>query len=120
MLVADQDVEPADDSDGTDGRWRIAAGRARSSISTVDPEDRHTSKSKSIRKGGFRGRKRRAGDCTDRRRRVDHRGPRHGLTGLPRKDAHVIDQSGLIYRRRNGLGGVPAACSFRGLLGRHR
>jgi hypothetical protein len=108
MLVADQDVEPADDSDGTDGRWRIAAGRGGSMISTVDPEDRHTSKSKSNRKGGVRGRKRRAGDCTDHRRRVDHRGPRRGLTGLAREDAPVIDQSGLMYHRRNGLGGVPA------------
>ena len=25
-LIAGQDVEPADDSDGTDGRWRIARG----------------------------------------------------------------------------------------------
>ncbi len=55
-LVAGQDVEPAQDSDGTDGRWRIARkvapGRV---ISTVDREARHTRKSKSKRRDGFRG-----------------------------------------------------------------
>jgi len=55
-LVAGQDVEPAEGSDGTDGRWRIARrvapGRV---ISTVDPEARHTRKSKSFRRDGFRG-----------------------------------------------------------------
>jgi hypothetical protein len=55
-LVAGQDVEPAGDSDGTDGRWRIARkvapGRV---ISTVDREARHTRKSKSKRRDGFRG-----------------------------------------------------------------
>ncbi len=55
-LVAGQDVEPAEDSDGTDGRWRIARkvapGRV---ISTVDREARHTRKSKPKRRDGFRG-----------------------------------------------------------------
>src|SRR6266702_2644893 len=55
-LVAGQDVEPAQDSDGTDGRWRIARkvapGRV---ISTVDRQARHTRKSKSKRRDGFRG-----------------------------------------------------------------
>ena len=51
-LVAGQDVEPADGSDGTDGRWRIARDRV---ISTVDTETRHTRKSKSARRDGFRG-----------------------------------------------------------------
>ena len=55
-LVAGQDVEPAGDSDGTNGRWRIARkvapGRV---ISTVDREARHTRKSKSKRRDGFRG-----------------------------------------------------------------
>ena len=55
-LVAGQDVEPADGSDGTDGRWRIARRVAPDRIiSTVDPEARHTRKSKSHRKDGFRG-----------------------------------------------------------------
>ena len=55
-LVAGQDVEPAGGSDGMDGRWRIARkvapGRV---ISTVDREARHTRKSKSKRRDGFRG-----------------------------------------------------------------
>jgi Transposase DDE domain/Transposase domain (DUF772) len=55
-LVAGQDVEPAEDSDGTDGRWRIARQVAPDRvISTVDPEARHTRKSKSTRRDGFRG-----------------------------------------------------------------
>jgi Transposase DDE domain/Transposase domain (DUF772) len=55
-LVAGQDVEPVADSDGTDGRWRIARGVAPDRvISVVDPETRHTRKSKSVRRDGFRG-----------------------------------------------------------------
>jgi Transposase DDE domain/Transposase domain (DUF772) len=55
-LVAGQDVEPAEDSDGTDGRWRIARKVAPDRvISTVDPQARHTRKSKSVRRDGFRG-----------------------------------------------------------------
>jgi Transposase domain (DUF772) len=55
-LVAGQDVEPAEDSDGTDGRWRIARRVAPDRvISTVDPEARHTRKSRSVRRDGFRG-----------------------------------------------------------------
>ena len=55
-LVAGQDVEPAEGSEGTDGRWRIARKVAPDRvISTVDPEARHTRKSKSNRKDGFRG-----------------------------------------------------------------
>jgi len=55
-LVAGQDVEPAEDSDGTDGRWRIARKVAPDRvISTVDTEARHTRKSKSKRRDGFRG-----------------------------------------------------------------
>jgi hypothetical protein len=55
-LVAGQDVEPAEDSDGTDGRWRIARKVAPDRvISTVDREARHTRKSKSRRRDGFRG-----------------------------------------------------------------
>ena len=55
-LVAGQDVEPADGSDGTDGRWRIARKVAPDRvISTVDREARHTRKSKSKRRDGFRG-----------------------------------------------------------------
>ena len=55
-LVAGQDVEPAEGCDGTDGRWRITRRVAPDRvISTVDPEARHTRKSKSNRKDGFRG-----------------------------------------------------------------
>jgi hypothetical protein len=44
-LVAGQDVEPAEGSDGTDGRWRIARRVATERvISTVDPEARHAHK----------------------------------------------------------------------------
>ena len=46
-LVAGQDVEPAEGSDGTDGRWRIARKVAEDRVvSTVDPEARHTRKSR--------------------------------------------------------------------------
>jgi Transposase DDE domain/Transposase domain (DUF772) len=55
-LVAGQDVEPAGGSDGTDGRWRIARRVAPDRvISTVDTQARHTRKSKSKRRDGFRG-----------------------------------------------------------------
>ena len=55
-LVAGQDVEPADGSDGTDGRWRIARKVASDRvISLVDTQARHTRKSKSKRRDGFRG-----------------------------------------------------------------
>ena len=55
-LVAGQDVEPAEGSDGTDGRWRIARKVAPDRvISTVDTQARHTRKSKSQRRDGFRG-----------------------------------------------------------------
>ena len=55
-LVAGQDVEPAEGSDGTDGRWRIARKVAPDRvISAVDTQARHTRKSKSQRRDGFRG-----------------------------------------------------------------
>jgi IS5 family transposase len=54
-LVAGQDVEPAEGSDGTDGRWRIARKVAEERvISTVDPEARHTRKSPEARRDGYR------------------------------------------------------------------
>jgi hypothetical protein len=54
-LVAGQDVEPAEGSDGTDGRWRIARKVAPDRvISTVDPEARHTRKSRENRQEGFK------------------------------------------------------------------
>jgi hypothetical protein len=54
-LVAGQDVEPAEGSDGTDGRWVIARKTAPDRvISTVDTQARHTRKSKSARRDGFR------------------------------------------------------------------
>jgi len=54
-LVAGQDVEPAEGSDGTDGRWRIARKVAHDRvISTVDPQARHTRKSSEGRRDGYR------------------------------------------------------------------
>lgn len=54
-LVAGQDVEPAEDSDGTDGRWRIARNVAGDRmISTVDPEARHAHKTRERRQDGFK------------------------------------------------------------------
>ena len=54
-LVAGQDVEPVEDSDGTDGRWRIAQrvapGRV---ISIVDPDARHAHKTVHRRQDGFK------------------------------------------------------------------
>src|SRR5215217_7290269 len=53
-LIAGQDVEPAQDSDGTDGRWRIARKvAAERVISTVDPDARHAHKTVSRRTDGF-------------------------------------------------------------------
>src|SRR5229473_1838591 len=54
-LVAGQDVEPAEGSDGTGGRWRIARKVAEDRvISTVDPDARHTRKSPEARRDGYR------------------------------------------------------------------
>lgn len=55
-LVAGQDVEPAEGSDGTDGRWRIARKVAPERvISTVDPDSRHAHKSREKKQDGFKG-----------------------------------------------------------------
>jgi hypothetical protein len=54
-LVAGQDVEPAEGSDGRDGRWRIARKVAEDRvISTIDPDARHTRKSPEARRDGYR------------------------------------------------------------------
>jgi hypothetical protein len=54
-LVAGQDVEPADGSDGTDGRWRIARAVAGDRvISTVDPQTRHVHKTVHHRQDGYK------------------------------------------------------------------
>ena len=54
-LVAGQDVEPAEGSDGTDGRWRIARKTAPDRmISTVDPDARHAHKTRERRQDGFK------------------------------------------------------------------
>jgi hypothetical protein len=54
-LLAGQDVEPAEGSDGTDGRWRIARKVAPDRvISTVDPEARHARKSRAARADGYK------------------------------------------------------------------
>ena len=55
-LVAGQDVEPVEGSDGTDGRWRIAQRVAPDRVlSTVDPETRHVHKTVARRQDGFKG-----------------------------------------------------------------
>jgi hypothetical protein len=55
-LVAGQDVEPAEGSDGTDGRWRIARKVAGDRvISTVDPQARHVHKTVHHRQDGYQG-----------------------------------------------------------------
>ena len=54
-LVAGQDVEPAEGSDGTDGRWRIARKVAPDRvISVVDPDTRHAHKSRERRQDGYK------------------------------------------------------------------
>ena len=54
-LVAGQDVEPAEGSDGSDGRWRIARKVAPDRVvSTADPNARHTRKSPENRRDGYR------------------------------------------------------------------
>lgn len=54
-LVAGQDVEPAEGSDGTDGRWRIARKVAPDRvISTVDPDARHAHKTREQNRDGFK------------------------------------------------------------------
>ena len=54
-LVAGQDVEPAEGSDGTDGRWRIARRVAEDRvISTVDPQARHVHKTVHQRQDGYK------------------------------------------------------------------
>lgn len=54
-LIAGQDVEPVQGSDGTDGHWQIAQQVAPDRvISTVDPEARHAHKSVQRRQDGFK------------------------------------------------------------------
>ncbi len=61
-LIAGQDVEPAEGSDGTDGRWRIirpedkGRGKTRPDrvISVTDPQARHSRKNVHDRTDGYR------------------------------------------------------------------
>lgn len=54
-LVAGQDVEPAEGSDGRDGRWRIAKRTVPDRmVSTVDPAARHIHKNRTRHQEGFR------------------------------------------------------------------
>ena len=54
-LIAGQDVEPVEGSDGTDGRWRIARRVAPDRvISVVDPQARHAHKTVHRRQDGFK------------------------------------------------------------------
>jgi Transposase domain (DUF772) len=55
-LVAGQDVEPAEGSDGRDGRWRIARKVAGDRVISVnDPQARHTRTSGEARRDGYCG-----------------------------------------------------------------
>ena len=54
-LIAGQDVEPAQGSDGTDGRWQIVRKVAKDRvISVVDPDARHAHKTVSRKQDGFK------------------------------------------------------------------
>jgi hypothetical protein len=54
-LIAGQDVEPVEGSDGTDGHWQIAQHVAADRvISTVDPDARHAHKTVHRRQDGFK------------------------------------------------------------------
>lgn len=54
-LVAGQDVEPAEGSDGTDGRWRIARRAAPDRVvSVTDPDARHIHKNRTRHQDGFK------------------------------------------------------------------
>jgi hypothetical protein len=55
-LLAGQDVEPAEGSDGSDGRWRVAKRTAPDRIvSLVDTDARHARKTRAAKKDGFEG-----------------------------------------------------------------
>jgi hypothetical protein len=54
-LMAGQDVEPAEGSDGTDGRWRMARRVAHDRvIAVVDPRARHVHKTVHHRQDGYK------------------------------------------------------------------
>ena len=54
-LVAGQDVEPAEGSDGSDGRWRIARRTAPDRVvSVTDPDARHIHKNRTRHQDGFK------------------------------------------------------------------
>ena len=54
-LIAGQDVEPAEGSDGTDGRWRIARKVCGDRVvSAVDPESRHVHRAGHRRQDGYK------------------------------------------------------------------
>jgi IS5 family transposase len=54
-LIAGQDVEPAEGSDGSDGRWRIARRTAPDRVvPAAGPDARHIHKNRTRRQDGFR------------------------------------------------------------------
>jgi Transposase DDE domain/Transposase domain (DUF772) len=54
-LIAGQDVEPAEGSDGTDGRWTIARRTAPDRVvSVTDPDARHIHKNRTRHQDGFK------------------------------------------------------------------
>ena len=95
-LVAGQDVEPAEGSDGTDGRWRIARKVAPDRvISTVDPDARHTRKSPEARRDGYRAHVAAEPKPDHHRRGADHGG----------RDAELRSGGGGEVRGRRRGGG---------------
>ena len=110
-LVAGQDVEPAEGSGGTDGRWRIARKVAPERvISTVDPETRHAHKTRRRRQDGYKAHVKVEPDRTDHRLRVDpgrragalRRRGRYRAAGRRTRPAAGAGRFGLRHRRAAG------------------
>ena len=113
-LVAGQDVEPVEGSDGTDGRWRIARRVAPDRvISTVDPDARHAHKTALPPPGRVQGPPRgRTGH------RADHRLPAD--QGQPAPEPPPTPTLGAEPARRRTDTGEPAGAGAGRLRLRHR
>ena len=104
-LVAGQDVEPTEGSDGTDGRSGIARRTAPDRVtSTVDPETRHPPKSRERRQHGFKAHRDRAGDTGLRPRSRSPRpvAPRTATPLSGRRCSSAVPASGWATRRSKG------------------
>ena len=110
-LVAGQDVEPAEGSDGTDGRWRIARKVAPERvISTVDPEARHAHKTRAHHQDGYKAHVKVEPDtglitgCALTR-------PRDRSTPMPRSVSHCSPTNPIRSRCWAMRPTAPASCS---------